>query len=93
MITVLGGADTSASGAGDDRLVVDYSAFSMAVTGGVTGNMVGGYTGEIADSAGNSVGFQHTENFTIITGSGNDIITTGDGIDRLSGGAGSDIFT
>ena len=93
VITVQGGADTSASGAGDDRLVVDYSVFSTAVTGGVTsGNPVDGYTGQIADSAGNSVGFQNTENFTITTGSGNDIITTGDGIDRLSGGAGNDLL-
>ena len=43
---------------GDDRLIVDYSALTTAVTGGVTGgNLLSGYTGHIADLAGNSVDF------------------------------------
>jgi Ca2+-binding RTX toxin-like protein len=93
LIAVRGGADTSNSGAGDDRLTVDYSASNTAVIGGVAGGtLLGGYSGRIADLAGNSIDFQTTENFAITTGSGNDNITTGDGIDELDGGAGSDVL-
>lgn len=92
-ITVRGGADTSDAGAGDDRLIVDYSGFSTNVTGGVTGGgLASGYTGQIADLAGNTVDFQGTEKFTIATGSGNDRIVTGDGVDVLSGGRGNDVL-
>jgi Ca2+-binding RTX toxin-like protein len=94
VVTVRGGADTSASGAGTDRLIVDYSASITAVTGGVTsGTVLSGYAGVIADSAGNSVGFDGTENFNITSGRGNDIISTGDGIDRLTGRAGKDMLS
>ena len=90
-IFIYGGADTSESGAGNDHLIVDYSAMLTSVTGGVTsGNIAIGYTGEIADSAGNSIGFNGTENFTVTTGRGADDIKTGDGSDILSGGAGND---
>ena len=90
-VTVLGGADTVDSGAGSDRLIVDYSALTTDVTGGVTsGNLLSGYTGNIADTTVHTVGFVGTEAFTVTTGSGNDKITTGAGIDRLTGGAGND---
>ena len=91
LVTVRGGADTSNSGAGNDRLIVDYSASTTSVSGGVTaGDLVSGYSGSIADLAGNSVAFLTTENFTVTTGIGTDDITTGDGIDILNGGAGED---
>ena len=90
-ITVRGGADSVDAGPGTDRLVVDYSAMTTNVSGGVTGgNLSTGYVGHIADLVSNLVNFQGTENFTITTGSGNDLVTTGDGVDMLSGGAGSD---
>lgn len=90
VISVSGGADTSASGAGNDRLFVAYSAFNTGVTGGVaSGNLATGYTGSFADLAGNSVGFQNTENFFITTGSGNDVLTTGDGNDVIMTGEGN----
>lgn len=99
-ISVFGGADDVNAGAGNDRLVVDYSAFTSPVSGGVTGGtLLSGYTGTIADLIGNTVDFAETENFTITTGSGNDFITTGggsdiiwtgDGDDTLVGGAGND---
>lgn len=93
VVTVRGGADTSVGGLGDDRLVVDYSAFGTAVTGGVTGgNLISGYSGHIADLAGDAIDFQSTESFWVTTGSGNDAITTGDGVDRLTGGLGNDVF-
>ena len=61
------------------------------MTGGVTGgDLLNGYSGHIADLAGNSIDFLTTENFTITTGSGSDVITTSDGDDVLDGGAGSD---
>ncbi len=82
------------SGAGNDRLFVDYSTFTTNVTGGVTGgDLLSGYTGHIADTTVHMVDFVETENFTITTGSGDDVITTGDGVDVLTGGAGDDILS
>lgn len=93
VVTVRGGADTSSNGAGEDRLIVDYSAFNTAVSGGFTaGTLLGGYDGQFADLTGNSIGFQATEHFTIYTGSGNDHITTGDGNDVIDTGAGDDLL-
>jgi Ca2+-binding RTX toxin-like protein len=92
VITVNGGVDTVDSGSENDRLIVDYSSSTTAVTGGVTGGtLIGGYDGAFADGAAtSSVVFQGTESFTVTAGSGNDIIATGDGNDVLDGGAGSD---
>jgi Ca2+-binding RTX toxin-like protein len=93
VITLRGGSDHVNSGAGVDRLIVDYSASTTAVIGGVTGGNLGsGYTGHIADSAGNLVDFVSTETFAITTGSGNDVVTSGAGNDTLNGGSGNDIL-
>ena len=90
-ITLLGGADSVNSGAGDDRLVINYAAMSSDVSGGVTGgNLITGYVGHFADLAGSSVDFQESENFTITSGGGNDALTTRGGADILSGNSGSD---
>lgn len=91
-VTVRGGAGTVDSGAGNDRLIVDYSALLTDVTGGVTGgNVVSGFSGHIADStAANVIDFVGTENFAIYTGSGSDTIVSGGGSDILTTGAGND---
>ena len=90
--TVNGGIDTVDSGSESDRLIVNFSSSTTNVNGGVTGGtLAGGYDGAFADVAGtSSVVFQDTENFTVTTGSANDVIATGDGDDVLDGGAGSD---
>ncbi|HEX2554612.1 MAG TPA: calcium-binding protein [Microvirga sp.] len=91
VVAIRGGADSVDSGADQDRLVVDYSASTTAVTGGATGgNLLTGYSGHIADLASNVVDFVGTEHFSVTSGSGNDVISTGAGNDILIGNAGSD---
>lgn len=90
-IFVRGGADNVEAGAGHDRVIIDYSAMTTNVSGGITGgNAATGYVGHIADTVGSSVDFQQAEAFTITTGRGHDRVTTGGGNDILSGGAGRD---
>ena len=92
-ISLLGGADSVDAGAGHDHLVIDYSAMTSDVSGGITGgNFATGYVGHIADLVGNSVDFQRSESFSITTGSGSDTLITGNGADMLSGGRGSDML-
>lgn len=92
VVTVSGGVDTVDSGAGgNDRVIVDYSASTTAVTGGFTGGT--GLTGTVLDASGNSVGFTFTENLSVIGGSGADVLLGGDGADAFSGGIGNDNFT
>ena len=92
-ITLHGGADTVEAGAGHDRLVIDYSAMTTDVTGGITGGNYGtGYTGHIADARVSSIDFKRSESFNITTGSGDDAVVTGDGADMLRGGLGNDIL-
>ena len=91
LITVRGGADQVNSGANFDRLIVDYSAVTSNVTGGVTnGSLAAGYTGNIASISGNSINFVGVEGFYVTLGSGNDNIRTGSASDFLAGGAGYD---
>ncbi|HYI48164.1 MAG TPA: calcium-binding protein [Allosphingosinicella sp.] len=102
-ITVTGGSDTVDAGADSDLLIVDYSAATTNVTGGVTGGNLGsGYTGHLADAAAATLDFVEAERFWITTGTGDDIIntgaaddriSTGDGNDFLAGGLGNDIMT
>ncbi len=90
-ITIRGGSDEVDGGAGNDRLIVDYSGATTDVSGGVTGGNLGsGYTGHLADASASQVDVVEIENFTITTGSGNDVITTGDGNDVITAGAGND---
>ena len=94
VITIRGGADTADAGSGTDRLIVDYSAMTTNVSGGITGGtLASGYVGQIADLVVSTVNFVGVENFTITTGSGNDLLVTGDGDEVLSGGAGNDTLT
>jgi Ca2+-binding RTX toxin-like protein len=91
LITMRGGADTVHGDAGVDRLVVNYAASTTVVTmAAPTGSLAAGYTGSVADTSGNTVGFDGLENFTVTGGTANDLITTGDGIDIIQGGAGGD---
>jgi Ca2+-binding RTX toxin-like protein len=76
-ISVSSGVDVVNAGAGNDRLIVDYSAATVAITGTPVG---------ITDGATHAVTFTGVENFTIATGSGADTITVGDGINIISGG-------
>jgi Ca2+-binding RTX toxin-like protein len=81
------------AGAGEDLLIIDYSAAITNVTGGVTsGNLEAGYSGHIADLAGATLDFVAVERMIVTTGSGNDTVTTGGGDDTLSGNAGNDRF-
>jgi len=91
LITMRGGADTVHGDAGVDRLVVNYSASTTAVTmAAPTGSLAAGYTGSVADTSGNTAGFDGIENFTIFGGTLGDLITTGDGSDIIQTGAGND---
>ncbi len=94
LTTVAGGVDTVNSGDGNDLLTVNYANSTTDVTGSMSsGSFAIGYSGVVADVAGNSVTFQNTESFNITTGSGNDTITTGDRNDTITGGAGNDILS
>lgn len=88
VIRVAGGADHVSGGAGDDTLIIDYSASVSAVTMGAP---TGG-NGQAADLEGRSVTYDGIENFRIQSGSANDTITTGAGNDVISGGGGNDII-
>lgn len=89
VITVMGGADAVNGGLGDDRLVVDYRLATGAVTGDSTSNVSeaggGGRLVTITDGT--------FEDFTILTGSGADTITTGAGDDIINTGEGAGTVT
>ncbi len=74
IIEVHAGADTVNGGLGtDDRLIVNYSQATGAVTGDSTSNFTdAGGSGSVTING----GFEH---FTILTGAFADTITTGDG--------------
>lgn len=92
-IYVMGGADSVSAGAGSDRLIIDYAAMTTNVSGGITGgNGQTGYVGHVADLVSSFVDFQAVENFTIVTGSGDDVLLTGAGADVLRGNGGNDRF-
>ena len=83
-IEVSGGTDVVNGGGGNDRLIVDYSTATSTITGTVGG---------ITDGGTNSVTFTHVRNETILTGSGNDTITAGNGSNVINSGAGNDTIT
>lgn len=88
LITVTGGADSVSGGLGTDRLIVDYSLATGAVTGDSTSNFAeAGGGGRLVTING---GFEH---FTIRTGSGADTITTGGGDDDILTGNGANTVT
>ncbi|MDB5661661.1 MAG: calcium-binding protein [Cypionkella sp.] len=91
LITLYGGPDTVNAGSNFDRLIINYALMTTDVAGGVTsGDLDAGYSGNIADVAGNFINFVQSEAFSITTGSGNDSIMSGAAADLLSGGFGND---
>lgn len=84
-ITVTGGVDAVDGGLGQDRLVVDYRAATGAVTGDSTSNFSeAGGGGRVVTVTSGTI-----ENFTILTGSGADTITTGSGNDYINTAGGA----
>ncbi len=89
LITVTAGIDAVDGGAGIDRLVVDYSLATGAVTGDSTSNFAeaGGGGRAVTMTAGT------IEHFTVLTGTGADTITVGDGSNIVRVGAGANTVT
>jgi Ca2+-binding RTX toxin-like protein len=83
-IEVTGGTDVVNGGGGNDRLIVDYSSATATITGTVGG---------VTDGGTNAVTFTHVRNETVLTGSGNDTITAGDGSNVIETGNGNDTIT
>jgi Ca2+-binding RTX toxin-like protein len=77
VITVTGGLDHVEGGLGNDRLVVDYSTTTTAVVGAFDSAFGSAGVGSVSITANT---FEH---FTILTGTGANTITTGDGDDRI----------
>ncbi|WP_280518984.1 cadherin domain-containing protein [Shinella curvata] len=97
-IKIAGGRDTIDMGAGDDKLILDWSnigdsmeVFNLAKASdgtGYTGNIYRTYYGD--NSSLNRLDFAGIDHFDMTLGSGGDIIRTGDGNDRVIGNAGND---
>jgi Ca2+-binding RTX toxin-like protein len=95
VVTLAGGrdfVDLGASGAGGDRLILDWTAAGEGytlydLTLGATG-----YSGNIHDyyNSANRVDFVGVDRFQFKFGDGGDNATTGDGADTLIGGGGGD---
>jgi Ca2+-binding RTX toxin-like protein len=95
VITVTAGNDAVDGGAGQDRLVVDYSAATQPVSSPIANPIhagtTDGYAGSFTDLlGGHTVAFDNIDSFDVRTGSGNDTITTGGGDDTIEGGPGAD---
>ena len=101
-VTVTGGRDYVAMGAGTDTLTVDWSLIGRSVgtynsvgAGGVvlTGSLEAGYSGIFFGDDSryyNRLDFSGVEHFNFRSGSGHDGIRTGDGNDTVTSGAGND---
>jgi len=101
-VTVTGGRDIVAMGAGADTLTIDWSLIGRSMgtydvngTGGVvlTGSLEAGYSGIYFGDDWryyNRLDFSGVEHFIIRSGSGHDGIRTGDGNDTVSSGDGND---
>jgi Ca2+-binding RTX toxin-like protein len=89
VITVTGGADAVHGGLGQDRLAVDYRLATGAITGDSTTNFTeaGGGARSVTITAGTF------EDFTVLTGSGADTLTVGDGRNVIQAGSGANTIT
>lgn len=82
-----GGAGSLAAGAGHDRLIMDFSMSTAAVTNTAV-DVAETYSGLVGTTT-----YAGVEEFHITGGSGADTITTGAGADVLDGGAGADTLS
>lgn len=89
LVTVTAGVDAVNGGLGTDRLFVDYSL----ATGAVTGNSTSNFTE--AGGGGRSVTITNGtfEHFTVLTGDAADTLTTGAGNDIVRAGDGANTIT
>jgi len=88
-VTVTAGIDAVDGGLGVDRLVVDYSL----ATGAVTGNSASDFTEAGGGARSVTITAGTFENFTILTGPGADTITVGDGTNIINVGSGANTVT
>jgi Ca2+-binding RTX toxin-like protein len=88
VITVTDGSDAVNGGLGIDRLVVDYHLATGAVTGDSTSNFA-----EAGGSRLVSITAGTFENFTVLTGSGADTLTVGNGDNIIRAGNGANTIT
>jgi Ca2+-binding RTX toxin-like protein len=106
VITVSGGVDAVSGGLGDnDRLVVNYTDATGAVTGDSSANFTdAGGSGSVTINGGFENFTVNTGDFadTLTTGAGDDVVnagngantvTVGEGVNRIIGGADTDTFT
>lgn len=84
VFTVSAGADVVHGGGGIDRLIIDYASAPASVIGTVNG---------VTDGGTRSVTFDGVENFTLLTGAGDDTITTADGNNLVRTAGGNDTIT
>ena len=88
VVQVSGGADAVSGGLGQDRLIVDYSLATGAISGDSLSNFAeAGSGGRLVTING---GF---EDFTVLTGSGADTITVADGTNVVRVGDGANTVT
>ncbi|HEY0313361.1 MAG TPA: calcium-binding protein, partial [Allosphingosinicella sp.] len=91
-IVTLSGGGTAYGNLGFDRLVVDWSAYTAAIT--FNANQAGQDVYGNAQMAGSLfLTFNSFERLTLTTGSGNDVITASSGPDIINAGAGNDNVT
>ena len=84
-----GGFDSFDGGSGTDRMVIDYSDATTAVSQSYIGN--GWY--QLGDKAGTqSVQYINTESYDLTGGSADDSLSGGAAADRLVGNAGNDLL-
>ena len=81
------GIQSWTAGAGTDRAVLDFSAFSQQI---LTGNAAGGGVSFITANAGRQIDLYNVEHLSVIGGSGDDYLAGRDGDDLLNGHDGSD---
>ena len=89
VVTVTGGADAVHGGLGHDRLVVDY----RLATGAITGNSTTNFSEAGAGARTVTITAGTFEDFTVLTGSGADTLTVGDGRNIIRAGSGANTIT
>lgn len=92
-VKLIRGHDRADLGAGNDTLVIDWSASVYAYDiSSLAGDLAAGYFGEFRNyySYGNGAYFAGVEHFDVKLGSGSDTLHVGDGNDKVQAGAGGD---